>query len=109
MANNESKEMKKIEEDYWHKKDELENKIADLEAEKRSFARYLDQLGEKIPLTQRIFSDGGNIDPRIAYRLINDASEEGQYLVRKALHRIEDELAENQQNYQSAKLNHKNQ
>ncbi|MDY4306995.1 hypothetical protein SNF32_05245 [Enterococcus mundtii] len=40
--------------------------------------------------------------------MINDASEEGQYLVRKALHRIEDELAENQQNYQSAKLNHKN-
>lgn len=58
--------MKKIEEDYWRKKDELENKIADLEAEKRSFTRYLDQLGEKIPLTQRIFSDGGTIDPRIA-------------------------------------------
>lgn len=48
--------MKKIEEDYWHKKDELENKIADHEAEKRSFTRYLDQLGEKNPFdTTNIF------------------------------------------------------
>ncbi|MBO0460446.1 hypothetical protein JZO83_01680 [Enterococcus sp. DIV1298c] len=108
MTDNESKEMKQIEEIYWLKKLELDNKMADLEAEKRSFNRYLDQLAEKIPMIQRLFSNEESIDPRVAYRLINDTREEGQYLVRKALHKIEDELAENQQNYHSAKSNHKN-
>lgn len=94
-----SRKIEETERTYRKNRVTLENHLEQLSNERRNFQRYLENISERIDTTLKHYEAVHPEDKRVAYRLLQQASEESSHRTRMAQRKLEERLDENQAVY----------
>lgn len=99
MEKNIQRKLQQLEESYQGSRRYLEKELDLITDEKQQFMHYLEQITERIHCTVHNMESQNASNISSVHKLLEQAQEEGQQVVRKAIYLLENKLEENQRQY----------
>lgn len=106
MENAIQRKIQQAEDTYLDNRRKIERNIEALSDEKRVFFRKIEQMADQVRTSARRIKSSNMPNIASVYRLLEQAQDEGQHIIKKALYSLEDKLEENQSHYRKQLANY---